>query len=354
MKSDGVVIIPTYNEKENIENIYEGQIAEKLEGNIRFKSVNFSYIEGKKILEDVTFSINKGEKVALVGETGAGKTTIINLILGFYKINSGNILFDGKNMDDISLESIRKNISFIQQNPYIFDDTIKRNIIINDNNTISDEKLIDILEAESPNIIAITGDLIDSNHTNLEVALSFAQQAVKIAPCYFVTGNHEAWIGSQYEELKTSLQNTGITVLQDEAIELNYGDVCIQLIGLNDPDFSERDRLLSESILEVKLSQVNISDGFTILLSHRPEYFNVYQNKNIDLVLSGHAHGGQFRLPLGGGVIAPGQGLFPKYDAGAYTENGTTMIVSRGIGNSIIPVRINNPPEIVIIELNCG
>ena len=218
----------------------------------------------------------------------------------------------------------------------------------------NNEKLIDILEAESPNIIAITGDLIDSNHTNLEVALSFAQQAVKIAPCYFVTGNHEAWIGSQYEELKTSLQNTGITVLQDEAIELNYGDVCIQLIGLNDPDFSERDSFLSESILETKLSQVNISDGFTILLSHRPEYFNVYQNKNIDLVLSGHAHGGQFRLPLGGGVIAPGQGLFPKYDAGAYTENGTTMIVSRGIGNSIIPVRINNPPEIVIIELNCG
>ena len=248
----------------------------------------------------------------------------------------------------------------------------------------NNEKLIDILEAESPNIIAITGDLIDSNHTNLEVALSFAQQAVKIAPCYFVTGNHEAWIGSQYEELKTSLQNTGITVLQDEAIELNYGDVCIQLIGLNDPDFSERDRLLSESILEAKLSQVDISDGFTILLSHRPEYFNVYQNKNIDLVLSGHAHGGQFRLPLGGGVIAPGQGNLPplysrsasafsppgstsftcstppvtfsfsKYDAGAYTENGTTMIVSRGIGNSIIPVRINNPPEIVIIELNCG
>ena len=218
----------------------------------------------------------------------------------------------------------------------------------------NNEKLIDILEAESPNIIAITGDLIDSNHTNLEVALSFAQQAVKIAPCYFVTGNHEAWIGSQYEELKTSLQNTGITVLQDEAIELNYGDVCIQLIGLNDPDFSERDSFLSESILETKLSQVNISNGFTILLSHRPEYFNVYQNKNIDLVLSGHAHGGQFRLPLGGGVIAPGQGLFPKYDAGAYTENGTTMIVSRGVGNSIIPVRINNPPEIVIIELNCG
>ena len=215
-------------------------------------------------------------------------------------------------------------------------------------------KLIEKLNECEPDIIVLTGDLIDSNHTNLEVALSFARQAVKIAPCYFVTGNHEAWVGSQYEELKTSLENAGVTVLQDEAIELNYGDECIQLIGLNDPDFSERDSFLSESILETKLSEINISNGFTILLSHRPEYFNVYQNKNIDLVLSGHAHGGQFRLPFLGGVIAPNQGFFPKYDAGIYTENGTTMIVSRGIGNSIIPVRINNRPEIVIIELNCG
>ena len=215
-------------------------------------------------------------------------------------------------------------------------------------------KLIEKLNECEPDIIVLTGDLIDSNHTNLEVALSFARQAVKIAPCYFVTGNHEAWVGSQYEELKTSLENAGVTVLQDEAIELNYGDECIQLIGLNDPDFSERDSFLSESILETKLSEINISNGFTILLSHRPEHFNVYQNKNIDLVLSGHAHGGQFRLPFLGGVIAPNQGLFPKYDAGIYTENGTTMIVSRGIGNSIIPVRINNRPEIIIIELNCG
>ena len=213
-------------------------------------------------------------------------------------------------------------------------------------------KLIEKLNECEPDIIVLTGDLIDSNHTNLEVALSFARQAVKIAPCYFVTGNHEAWVGSQYEELKTSLENAGVTVLQDEAIELNYGDECIQLIGLNDPDFSERDSFLSESILETKLSQVNISNGFTILLSHRPEHFNVYQNKNIDLVLSGHAHGGQFRLPFLGGVIAPNQGLFPKYDAGTYTENGTTMIVSRGIGNSIIPFRVNNRPEIVLVELH--
>lgn len=133
-------------EDKNIENIYKGEKAEKLYGNIKFINVNFSYTEGTTILENINFSINRGEKIALVGETGAGKTTMVNLILGFYKINSGNILFDGKNIDDISLESIRKNISFIQQNPYIFDDTIKRNIALNMENEISDERILKILE----------------------------------------------------------------------------------------------------------------------------------------------------------------------------------------------------------------
>ena len=74
--------------------------------------------------------------------------------------------------------------------------------------------------------------------------------------------------------------------------------------------------------------------SYTILLSHRPELFESYARCNIDLVLSGHAHGGQFRLPFIGGLIAPNQGLFPKYDAGLYTSDSTNMVVSRGLGNS--------------------
>ncbi len=88
------------------------------------------------------------------------------------------------------------------------------------------------------------------------------------------------------------------------------------------------------------------------MLSHRPEIFSSYVFAGVDLVLSGHAHGGQFRLPFNGGPVAPNQGLFPKYDAGLYTEGQTTMIVSRSIENSIIPVRFNNRPELVIVELN--
>ena len=116
----------------------------------------------------------------------------------------------------------------------------------------------------------------------------------------------------------------------------------ISLIGIDDPSFAE----FPESI-----DEISSFDGFKILLSHRPEYFDKYADWNVDLVLSGHAHGGQFRLPFIGGLVAPGQGLFPKYDAGSFTEDNTTMIVSRGIGNSIIPVRFNNRPELVLVVL---
>lgn len=90
---------------------------------------------------------------------------------------------------------------------------------------------------------------------------------------------------------------------------------------------------------------------YSILLSHRPELFEVYAKNNIDLILSGHAHGGQFCLPLIGGLLAPNQGLFPKYDSGIYTQENTNMVVSRGIGNRLFPFRFNNCPEVILIEL---
>ena len=95
----------------------------------------------------------------------------------------------------------------------------------------------------------------------------------------------------------------------------------------------------------------NESDGYTVLLAHRPELFETYVDAGVDLVFSGHAHGGQFRLPFVGGLVAPNQGFFPEYDAGLFSEGSTTMIVSRGVGNSIIPIRFNNRPEIVVAEL---
>ena len=166
-----------------------------------------------------------------------------------------------------------------------------------------------------------------------------------------VTGNHEAWINEQYQELEKGLIVGDVVVLHDNVIQLTKGSETIQIAGLDDPDCTDRDTYIQESMVQTKISNMSLSNEYSILLSHRPEMFEEYVSEEVDLVLSGHAHGGQFRVPFIGGIIAPNQGLFPKFDAGKYIKNNTTMIVSRGIGNSIIPVRFNNRPEIVIVEL---
>ena len=213
------------------------------------------------------------------------------------------------------------------------------------------ERLLDMLREAEPDMIAMTGDLIDSRRTDLAVALAFAEKAAQIAPCYYVSGNHEARV-SEYQDLKTGLEEAGVTVLDDAQVKIELSGESITVIGVNDPSF-HADYLTSDAeVMDRKLSELSSEDaGFTILLSHRPELFDTYVDHDIDLVLSGHAHGGQFRLPLIGGLVAPNQGLFPKYDAGLYSEGDTNMIVSRGLGNSIIPVRFNNRPEVVLIEL---
>ena len=213
------------------------------------------------------------------------------------------------------------------------------------------QRLLEMLREAEPDMIAITGDLIDSRKTNIAVALAFAEEAVRIAPCYYVSGNHEARV-PEYRELKAGLEAAGVTVLDDARVEIEISGKSITIIGVNDPSFLA-DYLTSDAaVMDRKLSELSSEDaGFAILLSHRPELFDTYVAHDMDLILTGHAHGGQFRLPLIGGLIAPNQGLFPKYDDGLYSEGNTNMIVSRGLGNSIIPFRFNNRPEVVLIEL---
>ena len=216
-------------------------------------------------------------------------------------------------------------------------------------------KLIGALFEANPDIIVITGDLIDSRHTEIGIALEFARQAMKIAPVYYVSGNHEARV-QEYQDLKKGLADAGVILLENEKTEISRGGECVTLMGIDDPSFRV-DYLFgdAESVARQAIEKLqNESDEYTILLSHRPELFELYVDSGIDLVFSGHAHGGQFRLPFAGGLAAPNQGFFPEYDAGRFEEENTTMIVSRGVGNSIIPIRINNRPEIVLSELKWG
>lgn len=216
------------------------------------------------------------------------------------------------------------------------------------------EGLLSLLSQADPDIIVITGDLIDSRHTDIEIALEFCESAIEIAPVYYVTGNHEARV-TEYEDLKNGLEENGIVILENEKVRLSRDEEYITLMGIQDPSFTT-DYLFgdAESVAAATLSELqNESDRYTVLLSHRPELFNVYVDSQIDLVFSGHAHGGQFRLPFIGGLVVPNQGFFPEYDAGLFSKENTTMVVSRGAGNSIIPLRFNNRPEIVVVELIC-
>ena len=216
----------------------------------------------------------------------------------------------------------------------------------------ANKDLLILLSQIEPDMIVLTGDLIDSRQTDIEIALDFAGKAAQIAPVYYVTGNHETRV-PEYEKLKMGLTDLGVTVLENQKVQISKDGESISLMGIQDPSF-HTDYLFgdAESVSTQAITSLqNESDGFTVLLSHRPELFDLYVDTGVDVVFSGHAHGGQFRLPAVGGLVAPNQGLFPKYDAGLFSEGCTTMIVSRGVGNSIIPFRINNPPEIVVAEL---
>lgn len=214
------------------------------------------------------------------------------------------------------------------------------------------EKLLSMLEECEPDMILITGDLIDSRRTDIETGISFAKKAVLIAPTYYVSGNHEARI-EEYEELIIGLEKAGVHLLDNESVMVENSGDRITVAGMKDPSFVT-DYLFGDSktVAEEALTKfISNKDIYTVLLSHRPELFETYVECGADLVFSGHAHGGQFRIPFVGGLVAPNQGLFPKYDGGVYSKDGTDMIVSRGVGNSILPIRINNRPEIVVVEL---
>ncbi|MBS5150861.1 MAG: metallophosphoesterase [Butyricicoccus pullicaecorum] len=213
------------------------------------------------------------------------------------------------------------------------------------------QKLLSYMQKAQPDIIVITGDLLNSYHTDMAAALEFAAQAARIAPCYYVSGNHESRI-SAYPWFRNQLTEKGIVVLENRALKIAYQGQAIRLIGLVDSSFSpEYPAVCAREIASRALAPFTKDDIYTILLSHRPELFDTYAESQADLVFSGHAHGGQIRLPLIGAVFAPNQGFFPKYNAGIYRKGRTQMIVSRGLGNSSFPIRLHNRPEIIAATL---
>ncbi len=208
------------------------------------------------------------------------------------------------------------------------------------------------LEEEKPDIIVLTGDLADCRKTDIDKSIDFVSRIIEFAPVYYVTGNHECNISidsqSDFDNMIEDLKSLGVEVLRGDSSEITLPNKeKINVFGIDDPYFhcgsASEVKIATDSLCSAL--EINI-DEFNILLAHHPEQIEIYSTYQFDLVYSGHAHGGQGRL-FGIGLIAPDQGFFPKYTSGLYEENGTTLIVSRGIGNSIAPVRIFDRPNLI-------
>ena len=202
--------------------------------------------------------------------------------------------------------------------------------------------LIKKVAAISPDIIAITGDLIDSEKTDLATAEALVSRLCDIAPVYFVTGNHEERLSPEgYIAAISTISSAGAKILNGESVSVEKNGAVVNVVGLSDaPEFypSRVEGLFSDS-------------EFNLLLSHRPQFAEAYANAGADLTLCGHAHGGQMRVPFVGGLIAPDQYFFPEFFEGLHPYGERATVISRGVGNSLIPFRINNRPEVVAVTL---
>ncbi len=214
-------------------------------------------------------------------------------------------------------------------------------------------RLIQQIKNEKPDVIFFTGDFIDSNRYKLGRSLKLIDGIKEIAPIYYVTGNHEV-ATNRTNEIIQSLQARGVHVLQNGWKHIRKESDSLVIAGIHDPLMNGLENKTEAAIIDENIEKA-LADSepasFRILLSHRPEFLSVYAKNNIDLVFSGHAHGGQVRIPFLGGLLSPGQGILPKYTSGIIKKQKTNVVISRGLGNSIMPFRIFNFPEIIVVTL---
>ncbi len=218
------------------------------------------------------------------------------------------------------------------------------------------DRLIQAVAAARPDIIVLTGDQIsmDSGQADIDFAMETIRRLSEIAPVYLITGNHEAG-HRDIDQILVEFEAAGAHLLRNETTMIERGGQRIELAGVDDPNmrWSDTARMGDAAAAEQNLAEVGFTPGeYTVLLAHRPDEFTVYAQSPAELVLAGHNHGGQVRIPGVGGLINPKRELFPAYTEGSFTKGGTEMIVSRGLGDSLLPVRINNPYEVVVVTLH--
>lgn len=209
----------------------------------------------------------------------------------------------------------------------------------------NNKKLLEKTIKCQPDVIFTVGDMISDYIEDYSYLDSLYEGLSQIAPVYSSLGNHEL-SHPESDEIKKILRKHS-TLLDNEYTEVSINGTDMRIGGLMDYHPSKDD--LNEYIRDFANT-----DKFTLLLSHCPEYyFWGVDEVKIDLMLSGHTHGGQVILPFAGGVYAPEQGWWPEYDYGVFYEENATLVITRGLGSSKQKVpRFNNPPEILCLTLS--
>lgn len=202
---------------------------------------------------------------------------------------------------------------------------------------VKQSTLLKQIEKAEPDMIVVTGDIVDKSHTNFAIAEDFIEGAVKIAPVYYVTGNHELWLGDKkMASFYDRMRSLGVIFLDDTYVDMGS----YVLAGIADKS------------LDSFVAYPPFDDSKpVIMLAHEPQYSALYKNLGADIVFTGHYHGGQIIIPGKGGLVSPEFELFPKMYEGMHDVGGMQQVVSRGLGNSIAPVRINNYPEVVVVKV---
>ena len=208
------------------------------------------------------------------------------------------------------------------------------------------DDIVTLVKAEKPDIIALTGDFI-TDGGDLPAVRELAQRLTDICDVYFVSGNHD-FASGKIDELSDILKACGVKYLRNEYVVLEHRGERIVLAGVEDPN-SWADLEPPEEF--IGRLRAEFPDDYVALLGHRNYWMEKYPELPVQLILCGHAHGGIVRIPGIGGLLGTDRTLFPDYEAGKYDNGRYTMIVSRGIGNSVALPRFFNRPEIVGVVL---
>lgn len=230
-----------------------------------------------------------------------------------------------------------------------------RIVHISDLHSESTPGLVEEITACKPDIIVITGDMIHDDGRSFEPVLLLLERLMAIAPVYMVSGNHDLW-NTRFDTFVSRAEASGAHLCDDKMLEIEHNGAKIGLFGIRDP-FGKATEVIKKNIAE-SLAKLPEYDGFRLLLFHRANQFERVREEGFDLILSGHMHGGQLRIPGIGGLVAPKSSLvdsedifFPTYCSGAFKYRDTAMIVNRGLGNPMPVPRLYNRPEIGVVVL---